>query len=323
MQLDTPDDPQLPLLLRLAAITFGVEGIHLYELVAPDGAEMPEFTAGAHIDIRLPNGMVRQYSLCNPQTERHRYVIGVKRDPASRGGSRFMHDELRVGTLLRTGLPRNNFPLAESAAHSVLIAGGIGITPIRSMVDRLQRLGRSWELHYSVRSRAEAVFLDELRAGHSRVRLHVDEEVPGMLMDIAEIVREAPQASHLYCCGPAPMLKAFEAAAATRPESHVHVEYFSSDVPVAADGGFSVRMAKSGRIVPVLPGQTILDVLKAAGVNAPFSCAQGVCGTCETRVLDGVPDHRDIILSPQEKASNQTMMICCSGSKTPMLVLDM
>ena len=315
--------PQLPLLLRLAAITFGAEGIHLYELRAPDGAEMPEFTAGGHIDIRLPNGMLRQYSLCNPQTERHRYVIGVKRDPASRGGSRFMHDELRVGTLLRTSLPRNTFPLAECAAHSVLVAGGIGITPIRSMVDRLQRLGRSWELHYSVRSRAEAVFLDELRAGHARMRLHVDAEAPGILMDIAGIVRAAPQESHLYCCGPAPMLKAFEAAAAARPESLVHVEYFSSDVPVAADGGFSVRMAKSGRIVPVQPGQTILDALKAAGVHAPFSCAQGVCGTCETRVLDGVPDHRDIILSPQEKASNQTMMICCSGSKTPMLVLDM
>jgi vanillate O-demethylase ferredoxin subunit len=319
---DTHDDAQPPLLLRLAAITFGAEGIHLYELRAPDGAEMPRFTAGAHIDIGLPNGMVRQYSLCNPEAERHRYVIGVKRDPASRGGSRFMHEELRVGTLLRTSLPRNNFPLAESAAHSVLIAGGIGVTPIRSMVDRLQRLGRSWELHYAVQRRAEAVFLDEFQAANSSVQLHVDEEAPGLPMDIAGIVSAVAQEAHLYCCGPAPMLKAFEAAAAARPEGHVHVEYFSSDVPVAADGGFSVVMAKSGRTVPVQPGQTILDALKAAGVNVPFSCAQGVCGACETRVVDGVPDHRDMILSPQEKVANQTMMICCSGSKTPMLVLD-
>jgi tetrachlorobenzoquinone reductase len=150
----------------------------------------------------------------------------------------------------------------------------------------------------------------------------VDEEAPGVLMDIEGIVKAAPEDAHLYCCGPGPMLRAFEAAASARPDDHVHVEYFSSDVPLAAEGGYSVRMAKSGRIVSVEPGQTILNALKAAGVDARFSCAQGVCGACETRVLDGVPDHRDMILSPQEKATNQTMMICCSGSKTPMLVLD-
>jgi len=319
---DTRDDPQFPLLLRLHAITFGAEGIHLCELRAPHGGELPAFTAGAHIDLSLPNGMMRQYSLSNPQAERHRYVIGVKRDPASRGGSRFMHEDLRVGTLMRTSLPRNNFPLAEGAAHSVLIAGGIGITPIRCMVDRLQRLGRSWELHYGVRRRAEAVFLDELRAGPSQLHLHVDDEAAGALMDVGGIVKAASEEAHLYCCGPTPMLKAFEAATAARPESHVHAEYFSPDAPAAVEGGFSVRMARSGRTIPVQPGQTILAALKAAGVEAPFSCAQGVCGACETRVLDGVPDHRDMILSPQEKAANATMMICCSGSKTPMLVLD-
>src|SRR5262249_30324592 len=207
------------------------EGIHLYELRAPHGGELPAFAAGAHIDLSLPNGMMRQYSLSNPQAERHRYVIGVKRDPASRGGSRFMHEDLRVGTLMRTSLPRNNFPLAEGAAHSVLIAGGIGITPIRCMVDRLQRLGRSWELHYGVRRRAEAVFLDELRAGPSQLHLHVDDEVAGALMDVGGIVKAASEEAHLYCCGPTPMLKAFEAATAARPESHVHAEYFSLDAP--------------------------------------------------------------------------------------------
>jgi ferredoxin-NADP reductase len=315
-------DSRSSLLLRLTAIAFGAEGIHLYELRMPDGADVPPFTAGAHIDIHLPNATLRQYSLCNAQSERDRYVIGVKLDPASRGGSRFMHEDLRVGTLLRTSLPRNNFPLAEGASHSVFVAGGIGVTPIRCMVVRLQQLGRSWTLHYGVRRRVEALFLDELRIDPSRLHLHVDEESQGAPLDIGGIIKAAPEDAHLYCCGPGPMLKAFETNTAGWPEGHVHVEYFSSDLPVAAEGGFTVRMAKSGRVVTVQPGQTILDALKAAGVQAPFSCAQGVCGACETRVLDGLPDHRDMILSPQEKAANRTMMICCSGSKTPLLVLD-
>jgi vanillate O-demethylase ferredoxin subunit len=320
MQIETLTDTQLE--LRLTTISFCADGIHLFELRAPDGACLPAFTAGAHVDIHLPNKTMRQYSLCNPQTERHRYVVGVKLDPLSRGGSRFMHEALRVGTTLRVGVPRNNFRLAEDATHSVLVAGGIGVTPIRCMVDRLRHLGRSWELHYGVRRRAEAAFLDDFHADPSHLHLHVDEEAPGVLLDIAGIVSAAPADAHLYCCGPGPMLAAFEAATAGRPETHVHVEYFSSNVPVAAAGGFSVRMAKSGRVIAVSPGETILEALHAAGVDAPFSCGQGVCGACETQVVDGVPDHRDMILSPQEKASNRTMMICCSESRTPVLVLD-
>ena len=150
----------------------------------------------------------------------------------------------------------------------------------------------------------------------------MDEENPGVFLDIAGIVAAAPADAQLYCCGPGPMLAAFETEAAARPDANVHVEYFASSTPVAVEGGFSVRMAKCGRTVSVPPGQTILDALQAAGVDAPFSCAQGVCGACETRVLEGVPDHRDMILSPQEKAANRTMMICCSGSRTPLLVLD-
>jgi ferredoxin-NADP reductase len=314
--------PDTHLDLRLTAISFGADSIHLFELRAPDGASLPPFTAGAHIDLHLPNGTMRQYSLCNPQTERHRYVVGVKRDPASRGGSQFMHEALRVGTVLRVGVPRNNFRLDEDAEHSVFVAGGIGVTPIRCMIDRLRRLGRSWELHYGVRRRAEAVFLEEFQADGERLQLHVDAESPGVFLDIAGIVAAAPADAQLYCCGPGPMLAAFETAAAARPDGNVHVEYFASSTPVAAEGGFSVRMAKTGRMVAVAPGQTILDALQAAGVDAPFSCAQGVCGACETRVLEGLPDHRDMILSPQEKAANRTMMICCSGSKTPLLVLD-
>jgi ferredoxin-NADP reductase len=314
--------PDTHLDLRLTAISFGADSIHLFELQAPDGACLPPFTAGAHIDLQLPNGTMRQYSLCNPQSERHRYVVGVKRDPASRGGSQFMHEALRVGTILRVGVPRNNFRLDEDARHSVFVAGGIGVTPIRCMIDRLRRLGRSWQLHYGVRRRAEAVFLDEFQADGERLQLHVDAENPGVFLDIAGIVAAAPADAQLYCCGPGSMLAAFETAAAARPDANVHVEYFASSTPVAVEGGFSVRMAKTGRMVAVAPGQTILDALRAGGVDAPFSCAQGVCGACETRVLEGVPDHRDMILSPQEKAANRTMMICCSGSRTPLLVLD-
>jgi tetrachlorobenzoquinone reductase len=319
-----PENTALPaasLLLRLHAIVFAAEGTHLYELQAPDGSSLPAFTAGAHLDLHLPNGMMRQYSLSNSQDERHRYVIGVKRDGASRGGSRFIHEDLRVGTLLKTSVPRNNFPLAEDAVHSVFFAGGIGVTPIHSMTDRLRSLGSRWDLHYGVRRRGEAVFLDEFQAG-DRLHLHVDEECAGAPLDIAGLVAAAPQEAHLYCCGPLPMLKAFEAATASRPPGHVHVEYFSSDSPIAAEGGFTVRMAKSGRELAVRPGQTILDALKEHGIDVPFSCAQGVCGACETRVLDGIPNHRDMILSKQEKDANRTMMICCSGSKTPLLILD-
>jgi tetrachlorobenzoquinone reductase len=314
------NEPGAPLLLRLSAIYFGAEGVNFYEFRDPSGAALPRFEAGAHVDVHLPTGIMRQYSLVNPQVETDRYLIGVKHDTASRVCSRYMHRDLRVGTLLQTSRPRNNFPLAEAAAHSVFVAGGIGVTPIRCMIARLRALDRPWELHYAVRQRQEALFGDEF-AG-PRVHLHVDEETPGVFLDIAAIERAAGPDAHFYCCGPLPMLKAFEAATAGRPADQVHVEYFTSDQPLAQEGGFTVRLAKSGRDIAIAPGKTILDAVRDAGIEAPFSCGQGVCGACETKVLDGVPDHRDMILSPAEKASNKTMMICCSGAKTANLVLD-
>jgi ferredoxin-NADP reductase len=310
------------LLLRLSAIYFGAEGVNFYEFRDPDGAALPRFAAGAHLDIHLPTGIMRQYSLTNPQDETDRYLIGVKHDTASRGGSRYMHQDLRVGTMLKTSSPRNNFPLAEIAANSVFVAGGIGVTPIRCMIARLTQLGRPWELHYAVRQAREVLFRDEFAAAGGRVHLHVDEANPGVFLNIAAIERAAGAEAHFYCCGPLPMLKAFEAATAARPPDQVHVEYFTSDQPLAQEGGFTVRLAKSGREIPIGPGQTILDAVRDAGIAAPFSCGQGVCGACETRVLDGVPDHRDMILSPKEKVTNRTMMICCSGAKSATLVLD-
>jgi vanillate O-demethylase ferredoxin subunit len=307
--------------LRLVAIRYAAEGINLYELAPTDGTPLPPFAAGAHVDLHLANGLVRQYSLCNAQEERHRYVVGIKRDAGSRGGSSFIHEQLKVGSVLDVGAPRNHFALFEDAPHTVLVAGGIGITPIACMARRLARLGRSWELHYSVRRREEAAFLDVLP--REQVHLHVDGEHGGAPLALAEVLARAPQDAHLYCCGPGPMLDAFEAAVAARPAERIHLERFTPSAPAAVDGGFVVRLARSGRSLSVPAGSSILDALRAEGIAIQASCEQGVCGTCETRVLAGTPDHRDSLLSDEEKRSNQVMMVCCSGSKSDVLVLDL
>ena len=306
---------------RLTAIRYAAEGIHLYEFAPMAGRALPPFTAGAHLDLHLPNALVRQYSLCNPQHETHRYVVGIKRDPASRGGSSYVHDQLKVGMVLELGAPRNHFALHEQARHSVLVAGGIGVTPIACMAQRLRALGASFEVHYSVRRREEAAFLDVL-AGPG-LHLHVDAEHGNAPLPLREILAGAPGDAHLYCCGPGPMLDAFEAACATRPASHVHLERFSAAAPVAAEGGFTVQLARTRRSVFVAKGCTILDTLRQQGVSVQASCEQGVCGSCETRVLGGTPDHRDSLLSDEEKRGNQVMMVCCSGSKDAVLVLDL
>ncbi|KIU45456.1 MULTISPECIES: PDR/VanB family oxidoreductase [Bradyrhizobium] len=306
-------------------IGYEAERIHSYELIAPTGSELAPFTAGSHIDLHLPNGMIRSYSLLNDQRERHRYVIAVNKDAESRGGSSFVHDTVRVGEIMTISLPRNNFALCEEAEHSVLIAGGIGITPLLSMIRRLEALGRPWDLYYAARTRAAAAFLDELGAFRSDASLHVDfdDARAGRVFDLAAIVRSAPADAHLYCCGPVPMLAAFETVTADRPADHVHVEYFKAREAPATEGGFAVRLARSNRTIAVEPGKTILDALLDAGIAANYACTEGVCGTCETRVLEGIPDHRDQFLSEEEQATNRSVMICCSGAKSGMLVLDL
>lgn len=312
--------------MRVQAIADEAPDVRAIELRACDGQPLPAFTAGAHIDVRTGSGIVRSYSLLNSQDQRDRYVIGVYRDPDSRGGSRWLHDQLAAGDVLEVGPPRNDFALCESAGHSVLIAGGIGITPILSMVRRLQAIGRSWQVVYAVRSRSRAAFLEPLRelaAGDAgRLQLHVDEEEGGRLLDLASLVASAPPGTHFYSCGPGPMLEAYKRATASLPPEQVHLEYFGADVAPAA-GGFAVVLAKSGRKVPVPAGISILAALGAAGVYVPRVCEQGVCGTCETKVLAGVPDHRDLFLTPTEQAAGKTILICCSGSLTDELVLDL
>lgn len=308
--------------LRVHVATWEAPNILSYELRSIDGQELPAFTAGAHIDLKLPNGLVRSYSLVNPQTERNRYVIAVQKDRQSRGGSKWVHQNLRPGEIIAVGGPRNNFALNESAERSVFIAGGIGITPMLSMIERLKVAGKNWELIYCSRRRNSTPFL-ELLEKNPQVRFNFDQEPGAEMLDLVATVESAPANAHLYCCGPAPMLEAFERATKHLPRDLVHVEYFAATEPPATEGGFTLVLARSGREIAVPQGKTILNALTDAGVDIPYSCTEGICGTCETKVLEGVPDHRDRILTETERASNEKMMICCSGSKSERLVLDL
>ncbi|WP_322046544.1 PDR/VanB family oxidoreductase [Paraburkholderia sp. J67] len=290
-------------------------------------APLPDFTPGSHIDVHLGNGQTRSYSLSNVDASANRYRLTVQRDPNSRGGSAWLHETLRVGEVVKIGAPRNNFVLDDSAPHSVFIAGGIGITPFMPMMARLNRLGRAWHLHYCVRTPERAAFGDEIEmlaaAGEGRVSHHYDEVPGGAMLDLRATIAALPARAHVYCCGPSGMLQAFRAAAEAIEPARVHFEYFSSNVEAAADGGFVVRLARSGQEFRVETGQTILGALREHGIEADSSCEEGVCGACETRVISGVPDHRDSILGARERAANKTMMICCSGCKSDCLVLDL
>jgi tetrachlorobenzoquinone reductase len=304
------------------SIRDAVRDIKLYEFEHADGFPLPAVEPGAHIDVMLPNGLMRQYSLINAEPSPRYYTVAVKLDPKSRGGSRYIHDSLRVGQVCKIAGPRNNFPLNEEAAATVFFAGGIGITPIWCMVQRLAQIGKEWTLHYACRTRMEAAFLDNL-VEYDCVHLHFDDENAGRVLDISNLVAAAAPEAHLYCCGPRPMLAAFEMAAGTRPPECVHVEYFTPKAVPSEVGGFTVELVQSRKEFFIPPGKTILEVLSQAGIRVASSCEQGICGACETRILGGIPDHRDSVLSPVEKAENRTAMICCAGSKTERLILDL
>lgn len=310
--------------LRIHSISHAAEGVLLFDLRAPRAGELAPFTPGAHLDLHMPGGLVRSYSLLNNAMERHRYVIGVKRDARSRGGSAWLHEAARAGALIEVSGPRNSFELHEEAPHSVLVAGGIGITPLWSMVQRLEQLCRPWTLHYRSKSRVTAALLEQLQQPRQSGRVHTsfsDEGAPRL--DLAAIVREAAAGAHFYCCGPVEMLEAFESACSGVDPQRVHVEYFAAKEAPATGGGFTVRLARSGQLVQVVPGRTILESLEACGIDVPSACQQGVCGACETRVLSGVPDHRDLVLSNAERTAGKSMMVCCSGSLTDEIELDL
>jgi len=305
-------------------------GVLQLVLVPQGGAPCHAVEPGAHVDVHLPQGLVRQYSLLNAG-ERHRYVIAVGLDARSRGGSAYVHGGLRPGERLMLGVPRNNFALDGSRAPAVLLAGGIGITPLWSMAQQLQRQGRRWTLYCCARSAEHAAFVQQARAlaqagSVGCVHTHFNAEAGGAPIDIDALLgRHAPD-SHFYCCGPAPMLDAFVAATGRRgiAQAQLHVERFSASPTgqeQAGEEAFEVVL-NSGAVHRVPPRQSILDVLLQAGESLPHSCKQGICGSCETAVLQGEPLHRDALLSPAERASNRTMMICVSRARSGRLVLD-
>lgn len=302
--------------------------ITTFELVSPDGGRLPAFCAGAHIDVAVPGGWVRPYSLCNHPQERHRYLIGVLKEAAGRGASRAMHERVREGDLLRIGAPRNHFALAHGASCSLLLAGGIGVTPILCMAEQLAATGAAFEMHYCARSRDRAAFVD--RIGQSpfaaRVRHHFDDGAPGQRLDLATLFAEDDRGTHAYVCGPQGFVDAVLGAArrAGWAEERLHCELFSTEArPAAGESAFEVTLASTGQVIAVPADRTVAQALADAGVLVPTSCEQGLCGTCLTRVLEGVVDHRDLFLTPEEQAANDRFTPCCSRAKTRVLVLDL
>jgi ferredoxin-NADP reductase len=295
------------------------------DLVSADGEHLPAFDAGSHIDVEIENGLVRQYSLCNSPAETNRYRISILREPASRGGSSAVHDRLHPGTSLRISPPRNFFALNEAAPSSILIAGGIGVTPILAMAYRLHSINAPFSFHYAARSRERAVFFQELSSSgfSARVSVYFDDDVSGKRFEAANIVRTAKPGSHLYCCGPKGFIQHVTEVAKQLgwPAEQIHVEYFAA-TPVLTGAPFDVVASRSGKVFHIPCERTILDVLTEAGIDIPSSCRSGVCSTCLTPVLDGIPDHRDIVQSDEEKAQNRRIAVCCSRSKTRQLVLD-
>lgn len=311
---------------RVRTLRYESAGVLSVELVPEAGSCFPAFTAGSHIDLHLPNGVTRSYSLVNSPNETGRYVLGVLLDPKSRGGSRFVHESLRCGAVLTIGAPRNHFELDEDAGESVLIAGGIGVTPILCMYRRLRELGRTVRVVYCARSRTQAAFLDAFAALGGDVSLWFDDEHDGEAFDLATFLASQNTATHAYCCGPLPMLAAYEAACASGGIVNVHLERFAADPATLAApaGAYGVHLQRSGRTIDVPPGARLLDTLLAAGIACDYSCGEGICGACETAVIEGAPEHRDCVLSEAERSAGKKMMICVSGARSgSRLVLDL
>jgi ferredoxin-NADP reductase len=315
------------MLLRVRSITYLAEAINGYELVDPRGRDLPRFAAGAHIAVRHGEGAVRDYSLWNDPAERRHYCIAVLREVQG-AASCHWHERVRVGDLVETSMPRNNFALTDAAERYLLLAGGIGITPIMAMIAELRRRRAQFLLHYCTRSVDATAFRDELDllAAQGRVRFHHDGGDPAQGLDIAAALRDPPSGTHLYYCGPAGMMRAAAAASAGWPQGTVHCEYFTGPAarpPAAlgADRTFHVRLTRSGGEYEITPAETIVEVLRRHDIAVRTSCELGYCGSCLTRYVGGEPDHRDQILSEADRG--RYVLICCARSKTPILELDL
>jgi vanillate O-demethylase ferredoxin subunit len=298
-----------------------------FELARAGGAPLPAFSAGSHIDVQVPGGSTRQYSLCNDSSEQHRYRIAVLRDPASRGGSVAMHEGVHEGDVLHISEPRNHFPL-HHADRTLLFAGGIGVTPLLCMAQRLATIGVDFTLHYCTRSPERTAFRAEIGASAfaDRVQFHYDSGAPSQKLDLETALANPDGGTHLYVCGPTGFIGHVVDAAKARGwhADQIHVEHFSAAPQrSAADTAFEVKVASSGKTYTVAPGQSVVQALQAHRVEILTSCEQGVCGTCITRVLEGEPDHRDMYFTEEERAKNDQFTPCCSRARSKTLVLDL
>lgn len=316
------------LTVRVHKITQEASDIKCFELHSVSGEALPAFTPGSHIDVHVADGLIRQYSLCNGPDDLAHYQIAVKREVESRGGSQAMHEQVREGDLIKIGAPRNNFMLKESNGPYLLLAGGIGVTPIMSMARHLLARGVPFELQYFTRSIAHTAFHAFLSGPEfqGRVKFHYALEPEGLRAYLRKLLWQYPENGSLYLCGPRVFMDLVEStAAATWPPDAVHLEYFGAD-PLSLAGeqeSFEVRLARSGGTYAVPAGVPITEALAAQGIHIDTSCEQGVCGTCLTGVLEGTPDHRDVYLTDAEKKSCDKIMPCVSRAKSPLLVLDL
>jgi tetrachlorobenzoquinone reductase len=309
------------LTLRLRRLAWEADGVFSLDLVAPDGGDLPEFTAGAHVDLHMPNGISRQYSLSGDPQDRKTYRLAVR---LVEGGAAtpIIHHKLRPGDLLEVSAPRNNFPLLPSPNY-LFIAGGIGITPLLPMLREATRAGADWTLLFCVRRHEDAPFLAEAQSIGGEVVVHAS--ALGARLDVAARLAEAPRQTMLYCCGPDRLMREVEAHSLHWPPNSVHFEWFAARARPEDEvsNGFELFCARSKITLIVPPEKTVIKALADAGVEVPMSCEQGICGSCECTVLEGEVDHRDSILSAAEQAANQTMMVCVSRAKSNRLVLDL
>ncbi len=302
------------------------DGVAGFTLVDPHGRALPTFTAGSHIDVQPEPGVLRQYSLCNQPGSTDSYQIAVLREPQSRGGSQAMHEAVDEGDLIQISAPRNHFELAPDAKRSLLLAGGIGITPILAMARQLHRDGAEFELHYSARSQAAMAFHDWLTSGplSAQVQCYFDDQ--GSRLPIDQLVAQPHDGTHLYVCGPGGyidfVMDRFRTAG--WPEAQLHTEFFTAaDIDTSNDGSFELVLARSGESYRIPADQTVAEVLLDNDVDLLTSCEQGICGTCITRVLEGIPEHRDRYMTEAEHAANDCFTPCCSRAKTERLVIDL
>lgn len=312
--------------LRVTQATPAARGIQRFELQDPAGGPLPAFTAGAHVRIKTPSGAWRSYSLCNDPAQTDRYEIAVKRETTGRGGSVSLIDGVGVGDLIEVQAPENQFALDERASRLLLIAGGIGITPLMAMMRQLETEGRPYQLIYLTRDPESTAFLGELRAPErtGQIKVHHDQGDPSKAMDLWPLLEKPGSLNglHLYCCGPAGLMEAVRDMSGHWPSSAVHFESFGVDTqPKADDQPFEITLSSSGQTLQVPVGQTILQTLRNHGLAVPFSCESGTCGSCKTGLLEGQADHRDMVLMDDEKATR--IMVCVSRAHSPSLLLDL